>query len=954
LVVLGFYIRITKDKCIMSRKKSKYKVSLQSSSSDDDDDYDEKQEEKEELTIDRSRSTKKQKQLVIQHRLFGNYDDENDNQSQSSVEDSQEGSLFKDESDDSVDDEGDAYVEEDSDTEDDEEDDDDDDYDNKMRTRRRSNRGKKTRSTILPMRRSARNHNNCDRPDYNEAINEESGSEEEEEEEKGNARVVPAKRKSHPKTILSSATTIRNNKRTKNNSDSNSDSEEECEDNSEEEENSEDEREGYSRRSTRRSRRTISSDRSKNKADSIRKSPRKSIRETKKRISKITYEEESTDEEDEESNNEFNLSDGDDEIEKDIQDKSKKFSPKKKITTKDDDSSFHESSENEEEGEESDYSDEDFEMSERVGAKKQIFNDDISFEDEVDDSDNEDEKSDSRNTRRRLCRVTPLVVRRSTRTALRSDSSDEYESFDEDESDSSDNPNDGSIRNEKKRTRVQTTPQKHAPICYSANDEITLEKLSPVHICYLAPDGKTRHCFNLSTIYKASLMSGLQRHNNNGGIALLQPPHFRSLMDDNLLDQVASRFGRTALIIEESEVYKKDHNAFASRNNFGSTMFDDSDASGDDGASFRTRFERFLQKQMGHGDLYCCPICYAEASRRFRGKDADDDENSDFDEDDNSASNDYSLDAVTASKIDPMTILGGLDEDEFGIASEFCFGKLASVKQHIRSVHEVDPSSAANDLFQRFQIRAQDGLLQSHLIAFWKSRLYNGAMQSYWREGHNQSYILLRILVENRRGMTESRIDAADDDDDDYCKSFVNRAKKIWGTLMAPYAKCDDVNDFIDDDEDVEDFIRPVFQKPESDVEEQFIEHLRQKQKYLGSSDSQNSSEESPSDSDGISDMDQSTTMLQVREHDSERSSSEDEYNDSNHENNLKKYQSKSAKESKPRGTRIRSKLTRESDVDENIFSVDVGNQVHKSSDNDEIITSPVARRRQILSSDEE
>jgi hypothetical protein len=40
---------------------------------------------------------------------------------------------------------------------------------------------------------------------------------------------------------------------------------------------------------------------------------------------------------------------------------------------------------------------------------------------------------------------------------------------------------------------------------------------------------------------------------------------------------------------------------------------------------------------MGSGDIYCCPLCYCEAQRRFRGQgvaddEEKDDEDSDFDE----------------------------------------------------------------------------------------------------------------------------------------------------------------------------------------------------------------------------------------------------------------------------------------------------------------------------------
>ena len=115
-------------------------------------------------------------------------------------------------------------------------------------------------------------------------------------------------------------------------------------------------------------------------------------------------------------------------------------------------------------------------------------------------------------------------------------------------------------------------------------------------------------------------------------------------------------------------------------------------------------------------------------------------------------------------------------------------------------------------------------------------------MRAYWAEGHNQSYILLRIMVERRQliaTMQQHEQLAATSqerlEEETFCKSFENRAKKIWSTLMGPYRRDDeDVNDFItdeiDDAEDGEEQTqRPVFEKPESDLEDQFIQHLRKK-----------------------------------------------------------------------------------------------------------------------------
>ncbi len=149
-------------------------------------------------------------------------------------------------------------------------------------------------------------------------------------------------------------------------------------------------------------------------------------------------------------------------------------------------------------------------------------------------------------------------------------------------------------------------------------------------------------------------------------------------------------------------------------------------------------------------------------------------------------------------------------------------------------------------------------------------------MRAYWAEGHNQSYILLRILVERRQVMTtlaendeeiaSQQASQQEEEEDAFSKSFENRGKKIWSTLMAPYQRDDeDVNEFITDDigiEDGEEIIqRPVFEKPEADLEDQFVEHLRKKRldKKHGYDSSSNEEDDSSSSEDisiGVNDSD--------------------------------------------------------------------------------------------------
>ena len=89
-----------------------------------------------------------------------------------------------------------------------------------------------------------------------------------------------------------------------------------------------------------------------------------------------------------------------------------------------------------------------------------------------------------------------------------------------------------------------------------------MESLPPVNVCYLSPDKKTKHCFTLKTKYKASILSGRRRIKNDGSgrLNFLQPPHFRTAMEDELEDQIASRFKRAALVIGNSQLRKDERN----------------------------------------------------------------------------------------------------------------------------------------------------------------------------------------------------------------------------------------------------------------------------------------------------------------------------------------------------------------------------------------------------------
>lgn len=524
--------------------------------------------------------------------------------------------------------------------------------------------------------------------------------------------------------------------------------------------------------------------------------------------------------------------------------------------------------------------------------ERDLFNDEMSFENDADsESDNEDENSKSkekpsavRNINNDeifdreedsdddnavpIIRVTPLKFKRKRGQFAHEDLSDAEEEIV------------ATPVGEKRQAFIRPTP----PLCASVNDEITSELLPSLHVCYLAPDRKTRHCFCLDTIYRASIMSGQKqlKADGSGGLAFLQPPHFRTVMEDGLVDQIASRFGRQAIIIENTEVYKKEYTITdPARSSFQDEFVDIVDEPQE---TFRDRFDRYLKDQMGSGDIYCCPVCYCEAQRRFRGEDSDDDEENDADADSDECP--YSLDDVTFySKGDPMTILGSLDHDDFQVAAAFCFTKLSFVKKHIRNIHNLDISEVEiNDFLKKFAIRAQDALLQNYLRAYYGNRVFNGAMRKYWHGGHNQTYILLRVLIEHRKYMIEINDENVNDE---FAESFPCRGRQIWEGLSAPYSKLD-AADFIDsgEDEDPGDY-RPAFafKQPEFS-EETFAAELRGRREKLrgtrkrhgyDSSSDESEDEESDEDKDDDEDEDEIIEVGDLKDEYVEESS-EDEW----------------------------------------------------------------------------
>ena len=443
--------------------------------------------------------------------------------------------------------------------------------------------------------------------------------------------------------------------------------------------------------------------------------------------------------------------------------------------------------------------------------------------------------------RRKFSPKPPLKTRPVRRRAIDEDDSDEEETSFGGDSDSS---NFGSAI----RKSPHSTPR--TPKCPSKSDEITMEPLPRLHVCCIAPDGESRHCFALDTLYRIALMDPRRHHSVSNKIAFKQPPHFRSAMEDELVDQIASRFGRLALNIEDSNVYKK---SVVGQNR---TVHLDylGDMSVDASQDFHDRFNEYLSSQMGSGDLYCCPVCYVEAHKRLvDGTEPDDD--SEKETDGARVSSRQVTMELDDFQYDPMTVLGGLDGEDFGIASNFCFRKVSQVKKHLRDEHHCATKDVeGNDLYQRFQIRAADGLLQRWLNKHDKKSFHlqirsAGAMNSYWYHGHNASFIFLRDRVEAVQRILEAPGDGDNELDQtdtqksaEYFESFERRGRRIWAQLSAPYEKEDPsaINDFIaDDDEEDEVGDRPapfaanIFEDDKS-PEQQIIEAMRTKRRRQG------------------------------------------------------------------------------------------------------------------------
>lgn len=239
-------------------------------------------------------------------------------------------------------------------------------------------------------------------------------------------------------------------------------------------------------------------------------------------------------------------------------------------------------------------------------------------------------------------------------------------------------------------------------------------------------------------------------------------------------------------------------------------------------------------------------------------------------------------------------------------------------------------------------------------------------MQMYWAEGHNQSYIFLRHLIE-RRELSLSRTD--EDHNCEFCTSFPNRSKKIWCTLSAPYMYDDDDEAFIVDDgsESFDQYERPVFEKP-TNLEDEIVQHLRKK-RHIPDSDDDGSDDNSGSEADELSIVDNidhhnngideevEDSLVEPHNHDS----SDDEWV-ANKMTAKPKHKRSSVKNTPVKKSRLsRSTLNEESgeesDDDDEVFSIrdeDKMDNNISSNDKDTGSSRKVEKKRYCFSSDEE
>jgi len=433
--------------------------------------------------------------------------------------------------------------------------------------------------------------------------------------------------------------------------------------------------------------------------------------------------------------------------------------------------------------------------------------------------------------------------------------------------------------------------------CPSTHDPITADELPRRHVCLISRDG-SRQCFALSTLHKIALTANLKRFRDDLGNQVqtfLAPPHFRTPMSDDMLDQIASRFGREALDLEGPFYIRPERPASGTKAN---GEDDDSDGMEDyslhraleDNDEFLKLVQGYAKAQMGSRDLYVCPLCYCVAQKVFCEKNPFQSKTKKSERPKHSSD----IESIRQQYLgetrlqDPMAVLKILDKKytrELEIASTFCSTKVAVVKAHIRNHHYLKTTGIqGNDLYARYKIRGQDGLLQRFL--FNRSGHHSqGDMMRYWNTlGCNFDFVHLLCLVDRAQILAQINDSEANEEVNDmerkeaqkywerateYFASFGGISGKLWELLSEPYRKSGgaDMKDFISDDADVEAenhqaYEMDSFRKQQREEEErdrlvverlqaEFSDNGEEEEEYDGISEAQSKSEEE-SDDDSV------------------------------------------------------------------------------------------------------
>ena len=191
------------------------------------------------------------------------------------------------------------------------------------------------------------------------------------------------------------------------------------------------------------------------------------------------------------------------------------------------------------------------------------------------------------------------------------------------------------------------------------------------------------------------------------------------------------------------------------------------------------------------GDVYCCPVCYTVARRSMLDK--------------RKSHDDYS---------NPLDVLS---DKGLQVSALFCFNKLTSVKDHIRTAHGLDLSTMeGNDLFHRFQvsrfvlpflkqylnvpliqkIRASDGLVQQ-----WTAYKRYQTIKGFWTNKNICLYSQLNQHISRQKYGDAPRSPLS--------ASLTPKLElDIWKDLIKPYLKS--TNNEIIDNGVVEEDLKPM------------------------------------------------------------------------------------------------------------------------------------------------